>query len=135
MNPSTPLNDTHVLRLIKESPSFCKFNLLSKELQISDSVDDELIDLPKGDDRGEHAQVGHCDQIEATSAKRTSPRNFSEELLRGTSSNFFNLSDRFSYTSSVSLYVELSQILLDKLPAALSHLVDFNYEPTLFSNQ
>ena len=110
-----------VLRLIKEGSSRCKFNLLRKRLSMSDSLDDELVSLSKGDEL-----------VEAM-LKSAYDLHFEQPLTRH-SLNLFQLSDRFQYVTCVSVYVELSQALLDRLPDALPHLVFFYYAPKFFSN-
>ena len=124
--PDEPLQaldlNEKILRLIQESPSFCKFNLHSKEIRINDSLDDELIHLAENDD------------LVGSMFKSVTQINFGQRLSKE-SLNFFDLSDRFRYVSSACLYVELSQVLLDRLPAAFPHLVDFYYKPAFFTNQ
>lgn len=46
--------------------------------------------------------------------------------------NLFKMSGRFRYVFYVSISTELSQTLLDRLPDALPHLVDFIYHPKFF---
>ena len=108
----------HVLRLIKDAPPSCKFNLLSSILPMNEKVYDELIDLPKGD------------PLVESMIKSVTEIIFKQHL----SLNFFFLSDRFKYISSVRLSVEMKQSQLDRLPDALPLLVNFTYDPTFFSN-
>ena len=120
-----PLNDLslneNVLWLIKKGSSILKFNLLRKEIRMSDRLDDELVGLPEGDELVE-------------SMFKSVHRIIFDQPLTRDSPNLFELSDRFRYVSCVSVTVELSQALLDRLPDALPHLVYFSYHPKFFSD-
>ena len=113
----------HILRLTRDSPSFWKFNLLSKELQLSNSLDDDLIDLFE-------------DDVFVEGMLKSVTEITFEQRLSKKSLNFFDLYlvDRFRYVFAVGINVELSQALLDQLPDAMQNLVNFDYEPTFFSN-
>ena len=110
-----------VLQLIKEGSSRCKFNLLRKQMQVSDRLDDELVDLPEGD------------ELVESMFKSTEAIRFVQPLTRH-SPNLFELFGRFRYVSSVQVVVELRQVLLDRLPDALPHLLSFAYYPEFFSD-
>lgn len=99
----------------------CKFNFLFKELMLSDLLDDQLLGLSEED------------ALVKSMLKSVTSVTIKNPLSRK-SLNFFDLSERFRHVSSVRVYVELSQALLDRLPTALPHLVDFTYRPKCFDN-
>ena len=108
-----------VLRLIKRGSPICKLNLLSKDLLMSDQLDDELADLAEDDELGK------------SFLKSVKQISFEQPLLKK-SFNLFDLSCRFRHVSSVSITVELSQVLLEKLANALPDVVDFYHHPKFF---
>ena len=111
----------HILRLVQESPSFCKFDLLSKRLLVNEAVYEELIDLPTDD------------LLVESMLKSTIEVTF-EQPLSTESLNFFYLSDRLRNISCVRVSLEMSQTQLDLLPDALPHLVNFFYDPKFFGS-
>ena len=82
-------------------------------------MDDELTDL--------------ADDDELVESMFKSVKNIAfEQPLSKKSLNFFSLTCKFRYVSSVFITVELSQALLERLPDALPDLVHFFYHPTFF---
>ena len=111
----------NVVRFINDAPLGLKLNLLSKDLRMSDALDDELADLQEG---------GELVQSMFRSAQCVS----FERPLAKESLNLFELSDRFRYVCVAYVEIELSQTLLDRLSDTLPHLESFSYYPEFFSN-
>ena len=104
-----------VLRLIKETPWRLKFDLLIKVLMMSHDVDRELTGLPEGDEL-------------VKSMFRSAQYIQFERFTLWHSLNLFKMPDRFQYVCSASVSNEYDQALLDRLPDALPHLVEFFYD-------
>ena len=113
-----------ILRLIKETPWRLKFNLLSKNLMISHGLYDELISLPEGDEHV-RSMFKSAQYINFESDLKSSIECF---IFKKEPVNLFKLSDRFRYVWSASVSTGLSQSLLDQLPDAFPHLVEFSYD-------
>ena len=117
------LNES-ILRLIKETPSRLKFNLLFKGLMISDDQDDELIGLQEGDELV-RSMFRSAQCINFESDLFTSLNSFRSKKK---SLNLFKMSNRFRYVCSASVQIEPSQSILDQLPDVFPHLVEFFYD-------
>ena len=112
----------NLLRLINQNSSCLKFDLLFKDLRMSDAVDDELVDLPEGGGLVESMlRCAKCIRFSLPMTKQ--------------SLNLFELSNRFRYIYAVSVDIEMSQNLLERLPDALPNLTQFFYDPKFFENQ
>ena len=112
--------NAEVLRLAKESRSSCNFSLERNTIDLSDSSDDELTGLKVG-------ELPECLFRSIT--------DIWIEKLSKVSPAFFEISDRFPYIHSVTIYNEVSQTLLDRLPNVLPRLEAFAYEPTSSQNE
>ena len=107
------------LRHIKEGTASFKFDLLSHDLLVNESSDDELMGLPVDDEL-----------VESTFKSITSVifvRPLSKKWL-----NLFDHSARLQHVFYVDVAIEL-QALLDPLPDALPNVVHFDYFPKFFS--
>ena len=111
--------NAEVLRLAKKSPSSCNFSLDSKDLDLYESTDDELAVIREG-------ELPDCLFRSITHLKIWK--------LSKISPTFFEISHKFPYIHSISIYYELSQALLDQLPDVLPRLAFFTYEPKPFKN-
>ena len=118
---SLKLNES-IVRFVNDAPLGLKFDLLSKDLVMSDALDDELADLQEGDKLVESM----FRSVESIDFKRP---------LTKQSLSLFELSNKFRYVSVVHVDVELSQTLLNQLPDALPHLVMFSYHPKSIKNR
>ena len=114
------LND-RILRLVEETPWRLKFNLHIKVLAVDVGLYRELDGLPEGN------------ELVESMFRSAQYINFKTYFLPGLMPvNLFKISDRFRYISCANLKAEFSQTLLDQLPDALPHLVEFTYDRTCF---
>lgn len=126
LEPNVPfcrlnLNENVLRIIINEKPLCLKLDLLSKNLFMSDHLDDQLVELQEGNALVESMfRSAKCIRF--------------EQPLSKASLNLFELSDRFRYIFSFWITIEPSQSLLDRLPDALPHLLDFSYFPKFFKN-
>ena len=109
------------LRRIKDGSASFKFDLLSHDLLVTGSSDDELMGLPVNDRL--------IEQMFRSTISILFMTRISKQWL-----NLFQLSTRFSYVFYVDICYELKQDLLNTLPFVLPNLVHFGYLPEFFSD-